>query len=86
MLCEMIGVSRELLRKRMKSCIDSSPKQEIDRVRLIRLKMALITRDHTLDLLAEEFDFSGAEELCRFFKRMTGSSPGSYRSELRFRQ
>ena len=65
-LCEMLGVSREVLRKRMQKSIESSPKQEIDRVRLMRLKMALITRDSTLDSLAQEFDFTGAEELCRF--------------------
>lgn len=85
-LCEMLGVSREVLRKRMQGSIDSTPKQEIDRVRLMRLKMALITQDSTLDSLAQEFDFTGAEELCRFFKRLTGNSPGRYRTEFQARQ
>jgi LacI family transcriptional regulator len=84
-LCEMLGVSREVLRKRMQGSIDSTSKQEIDRVRLMRLKMALITQDSTLDSLAREFDFTGAEELCRFFKRLTGNSPGRYRTEFQAR-
>lgn len=81
-LCEKIGVSRELLRKRMQGSIGSSPKQEIDRVRLMRLKMALVSQNATLEALADEFDFTGAEELCRYFKRLTGTSPGRYRADL----
>lgn len=84
-LCETLGVSRELLRKRMQGSTGSSPKQEIDRVRLTRLKVALITRNATLDELSREYNFTGAEELCRFFKRLTGSSPGRYRKEFRAR-
>lgn len=43
-LCGMIGVSREILRKRMLESMETSPKQEIDRVRLMRVKMALVSR------------------------------------------
>lgn len=81
-LCQLIGVSRESLRKRMQTTVGTTPKQEIDRVRLMRLKVALVTRDATLEALANEFDFTGAEELCRFFKRLTGTSPGRYRTDL----
>lgn len=81
-LCKKVGVSRELLRKRMQGSIGSSPKQEIDRVRLMRLKMALVTRNATLEAMADEFDFTGAEELCRYFKRLTGTSPGRYRADF----
>jgi LacI family transcriptional regulator len=84
-LCQLVGVSRESLRKRMQAAVGTTPKQEIDRVRLARLKMALVTRDATLESLADEFGFTGAEELCRFFKRLTGTSPGRYRADLQSR-
>jgi len=70
----------------MQAAVGTTPKQEIDRVRLARLKMALVTRDATLEALADEFNFTGAEELCRFFKRLTGTSPGRYRTELQSRR
>jgi LacI family transcriptional regulator len=82
-LCKLVGVSRESLRTRMQAVIGTTPKQEIDRERLSRLKLALTTKNATLEALAEEFNFHGAEELSRFFRRLTGINPGRYRSATR---
>jgi len=80
-LCRTAGVSRELLRQRFQTVLSRTPKEEIDRQR------AQIVCDHlrrttwTIDRIAGDLGFGAADELCRFFKRTTGSTPGEFRRQ-----
>ncbi len=78
-LAKQVGVSRELLRQRFHQTIGRSPKQEVDRVRMRALCDGLRFDYTSLDKLAENLGFPGSDELCRFFRRRQGMTPGEYR-------
>ncbi len=79
-VCHEVGVSREVLRHRMQALIGRTPKQEIDRVRLAALEAKLTFTDLTLEAIAQEMGFYGADDLSRFFRRMRKQSPGQFRA------
>ena len=79
LLCREVGASREQVRQRFHATLGRTPKQEIDRVRCERVAELLRRTDWTLERLAEHCGFSGGDELCRFIKRVTGSTPGKIR-------
>lgn len=79
LLCREVGASREQLRQRFHATLGRTPKQEIDRIRSTRVSDLLKRTDWTLERLAEHCGFSGGDELCRFVKRVTGSTPGAIR-------
>lgn len=92
-LCRLVGVSRENLRQRFHAALGRCPKSEIERYRCRNLCELLRTTDLTLEVLAETCGFSGPDDLCRFVKRTTGTTPGGIRKtvdhspfDLRFRQ
>ena len=78
-LCREVGASREQLRQRFHATLGRTPKQEIDRVRSEKVSELLKRTDWTLERLAGHCGFSGGDELCRFMKRVTGSTPGEVR-------
>ncbi|WP_367875199.1 XylR family transcriptional regulator [Luteolibacter sp. Populi] len=78
-LCREVGASREQLRQRFHATLGRTPKQEIDRVRSEKVAELLKRSDWTLERLSEHCGFSGGDELCRFMKRVTGSTPGEIR-------
>jgi LacI family transcriptional regulator len=78
-LARATGTSRESLRRRFHTAIGRPPKQEIDRVRAARIAELLRRTDWTLEIIADKCGFGGADDLSRFFKRVTGSTPGSRR-------
>ena len=79
LLCREVGASREQLRQRFHATLGRTPKQEIDPIRSARVSDLLKRTDWTLERLAEHCGFSGGDELCRFVKRVTGSTPGGIR-------
>jgi len=79
-LCREVGVSRESLRQRFHATLGHSPKQEIERIRCLRVMDLLRNEaDKTLEEIAEICGFCGADEICRFIKRHTGKTPGQIR-------
>ncbi|QJE96138.1 xylose operon transcription regulator XylR [Luteolibacter luteus] len=82
LLCREAGASREQLRQRFHATLGRTPKQEVDRIRSARVSDLLKRTDWTLERLAEHCGFSGGDELCRFMKRVTGSTPGEIRRGL----
>ncbi|WP_265594749.1 DNA-binding transcriptional regulator [Haloferula sp. BvORR071] len=78
-LCREVGASREQLRQRFHATLGRTPKQEIDRIRSEKVGELLKRTDWTLERLAERCGFSGGDELCRFMKRVTGTTPGEIR-------
>lgn len=75
------GVSRELLRQRFQATLGRSPKEEIDRQRAEAVCECLRTTTWKMDRIAEQMGFGAADELCRFFKRVHGTTPGEFRKE-----
>ncbi len=82
-LARKVGVSRELLRQRFHAALGRSPKEEIERLRCLRVCDYLHRTDLTLEAIAEECAFSGPDDVCRFIKRMTGKTPGKIRNEAK---
>ncbi|MGC4016300.1 MAG: XylR family transcriptional regulator [Luteolibacter sp.] len=78
-LCRTAGVSRELLRQRFQTVLGRTPKEEIDRQRAQIVCDKLRRTDWTIDRIAGDLGFGAADELCRFFKRTTGTTPGEFR-------
>jgi LacI family transcriptional regulator len=82
-LARKVGVSRELLRQRFHAALGRSPKEEIERLRCLRVCDYLSRTNLTLEAIAEECGFSGPDDICRFIKRMTGKTPGKVRNEAK---
>jgi len=82
-LARRTGVSRELLRQKFHAALGRSPKEEIERLRCLRVCDYLHRTNYTLESIAEECGFSGPDDICRFIKRMTGKTPGKIRSETK---
>lgn len=80
-LCRASGVSRELLRQRFQVVLGRTPKEEIDRQRSQIVCDMLRRTTWTIDRIAGDLGFGAADELCRFFKRTTGQTPGEYRKK-----
>jgi LacI family transcriptional regulator len=84
-IVKRLGVSRSLFQVKMNQAMGKTPKQLIDEAREQRLMAYLESTDLQIKEISFEMGFSSVEELCRFFKRSTGMSPGNYRSEQRNR-
>lgn len=80
-LARRAGVSRELLRQKFHASLGRSPKEEIERLRCLRVCDYLHRTNFTLEAIASECGFSGPDDICRFIKRMTGKTPGAIRRE-----
>lgn len=82
-LVSMLPISRSVLEKRFQKKLETSPKMEINRVRLMRIKQLLVESDDTLGCIAEATGFRHAEYMNDFFKCKTGETPGAYRQRMR---
>lgn len=58
-----------------------SPKSEILRVKLERVRYLLSMTDYPLARIAQLTGFAYVEAMCYCFKRTTGQTPGQYRSD-----
>ncbi|MEM7012087.1 MAG: substrate-binding domain-containing protein [Verrucomicrobiota bacterium] len=83
LLCSQAGFSRELMRQRFQECLGRSMKQEIDRIRGEHVGEVLRQNDQALEQVAGACGFGGADELCRFFKRVKGMTPSEWRGRYR---
>ncbi|PWJ42945.1 AraC family transcriptional regulator [Sediminitomix flava] len=72
-------VSRITLNKLIKEQFNVTPTAFIKSRLLFELKQDLLYSSKTVDELAEDFSFSEANHLSRFFKNMTGQSPTAFR-------
>ena len=82
-LVRMLPISRTVLEKRFQKHLQTSPKLEINRVRLIRIKQLLRETDDTLTEIASATGFRHPEYMNEFFKCKTGDTPGAYRQRNR---
>lgn len=80
---QKVNMSRATLEKRFRKHLNRSPKQEIRRIKIERIKQLLVETNFTLERIAELSGFTHPEYMSVFFKRETGRTPGGYRKQLK---
>lgn len=78
-----VGISRTSLERRMQRLLGRSPREEINRVRLERVKQLLAETDFTLPEVARLSGFAYSEYMIAFFRQHTQHTPGSFRRTTR---
>ena len=76
-----VPMSRSTLDRNFIKTLGRSPKEEILRVRLNRVKQLLAETDFSLRVIAEKVGLDHVEHLSRFFKIRTGETPADFRSQ-----
>ena len=79
-LSERLGVSKSHLVRTFTAAIGVSPGKYLTTVRVEAAQRLLLHREYTLDVVASLCGFSGANYLCRVFKKETGQSPAQWRA------
>ncbi len=77
------GLSRTALETRFKKAFDCTIKDEIQRVRVNRVKQLLDQTDESLVAIARQTGFLSNTHMHVVFKRATGRTPGNYRKSRR---
>lgn len=80
-LSESLGVSKSHLVRSFSAAMGIPPGQYLTQVRIDAAKQLLIHREYPLEVVASLCGFSGANYLCRVFKKLTGQSPAAWREE-----
>jgi LacI family transcriptional regulator len=78
-LLKVVPLSRSVLERRFSKILGKSPKTEILRVRLDRVRRLLAESDLTLAEVAEKAGFEHPEYMSRLFKKKMGITPGEFR-------
>ncbi len=79
-LSERLGVSKSHLVRTFTAAVGVSPGKYLTTVRIEAAQRLLLHREYTLDVVASLCGFSGANYLCRVFKKETGQSPAQWRA------
>ncbi|MEX1048436.1 MAG: DNA-binding transcriptional regulator [Akkermansiaceae bacterium] len=82
-LLRAIPLSRSVLERRFLQILGSSPKGEILRVRLDRVRQLLAESDLSLVEVAGKTGFTHPEYMSRLFKKKMGITPGEFRKQAR---
>lgn len=75
-----VQLSRSTLERRFAKLLGRSPKAEILRVKLDRVKYLLSMTDYPLVKISQLAGFAYVEAMCYRFKRTIGQTPGQYRA------
>ena len=79
-LSEQLAVSKCHLVRVFTAAVGISPGRYLTRTRIEAVKSLLLAGEHNLETVAALCGFSGANYLCRVFKRETGLSPAAWRA------
>ena len=79
-LSERLGVSKSHLVRTFTAAVGVPPGHYLTTVRIEAAMRLLLHREYTLDVIASLCGFSGANYLCRVFKKETGHSPAQWRA------
>ena len=79
-LSERLGVSKSHLVRTFTAAVGIPPGRYLTTVRIEAAMRLLLHREYTLDVIASLCGFSGANYLCRVFKKETGHSPAQWRA------
>jgi LacI family transcriptional regulator len=82
-LVRALGVSRRSLEIRFKSAMGRTLRDELERLRIDRVRRLLAETDWPLDRLARASGFASGSYLAQAFRRATGSTPATYRRTSR---
>lgn len=74
-----LPVSRSTLERRFLRTVGKSPRAEINRIRIERIKQLLVDTEYKLAVVARMTGFMHAEYMSALFKASTGLTPGKYR-------
>ena len=80
-LASACGVSRRGLERAFEKCTDTSPAALIREMRINAITTLLRDKSSTIESISQQAGFSEASGLSNFVKRMTGKSPGEFRSD-----
>ena len=80
-ILQHVQISRSTLERRFAKLLGRSPKAEILRVQLDRVKHLLSMTDYPLARIAQLTGFGFTESMCYSFKHTIGRTPGQYRNE-----
>ena len=78
-----VPVSRTALERRMRQVLGRSPKAEITRIQLDRIRSLLIETDLPLAGIAERAGFRYPQYMCSLFRQTFGLTPGEFRNRNR---
>jgi LacI family transcriptional regulator len=79
------GTSRRQIERRFRQQLNTSPLEEIRRVRIERAKQLLVETDLGMPQIASTAGFNDARRLSVVFKEQTGQSPSAFRKTLQNR-
>lgn len=79
-LSEQLGVSKSHLVRTFRAAMGISPGKYLTAVRIDAAKRLLLHREYSLEIVASLCGFSGANYLCRVFKKETGYTPAGWRA------
>lgn len=78
---DRLSIGTRYLSQVTKNVASKSPKTIIDDILIYRIKKSINTTDKSLQQIAYDFSFSSQAQFTRFFKKMTGKTPGGYRKK-----
>lgn len=73
------GLARRTLEKRFRALLKRSPKEEIDRARIVRIRELLARSDEKLESIARDVGLQNAKHLSTFFSKHEGMPPSEFR-------
>ena len=78
-LADTLLINKSYLIRSFTACMGLSPGRYLTLVRVENAKRLLLQGAYTLDIVASLCGFSGANYLCKVFKRETGETPAAWR-------
>jgi len=82
-LSDQLGVTKSHLVRVFGAAMGIPPGKYLTRVRIEAAKNLLLSGGYTLEMIAGMCGFSGANYLCRVFKRETGLTPAAWRAAVK---
>lgn len=80
---DRLHITPDYLYKLFRRVENISPKEMIDRLVTVSIKILLRDTDLSVKNIARELHFDDPPYMCRFFRRMTGMSPLEYRNSVK---
>lgn len=78
-VAEKIGISYSYLRKIVKDTTGKSLNDYINKIRIEKVKVLLITTEMTIEQIAKEVGYHNVQSITRYFKKFEGITPTEFR-------
>ncbi len=82
---DKLSITTTYLYKLCRKYMLLSPKELIDRQTISEIKSYLVNTDMSVKAIASRLNFEDVSYMCRYFRRLTGTSPDGYRKNARNR-